>query len=116
MTGTRTYQIAGIDVITTVTVYPANIDITITVDLSKADTDEPDHSPHQLMHYVLSRLPHYNRAPAHWWYKTHRKITTKTGSQAQRVIKHALAKIDDAVTSAKLDRERRKAEMTIALG
>ena len=115
MTGTHTHNVAGIDVITTVTVYPSTIDITITVDLSKADVDLPDHSPHQLINYMWEYLAGYRTAQTYWWSKLHRKLTVRTGSQARRVIKHALAKIDDAVCQAKIDRSARAEHLTVAL-
>ena len=111
MTGskTQTYDVRGAEVIVTANVYPWKIDVCITVDLSSLDAEEPDHSPHQLINYLS--LPGYDKGRSYWWCKTSRSVTVRTGSQARRVIKHALAKIDDAVAQAIIDRTARKSHI-----
>ena len=109
MTDTKTYDVRGAEVIITATVLIHYVAVHITVDLSNLDQDEPDHSDHNLMNYFS--LSNYKRGGSHWWCKTHRHIRVKTGSQANRVVKNALGKIDDAIAKALCDRDRRKAEM-----
>ena len=111
MTGsqTRTYMVRGAEVTITASVYPATVEIAITVDLTALDQNEPDHSAHQLIEYL--QLPNYSRGQTHWWAKTHRRVVVRTGSQAQRVVKHALAKIDDAIHEALIARDARKAHL-----
>jgi len=109
MTDSKTYNVQGASVITTVTVYPHTLKIDITVDLSPLDQDEPSHGPHRLYNYF--QLPRYKTGQTYWWCKFHFSVCVKSGSQARRVIKHALDKIDDAVFQAKLDRDARKAQL-----
>jgi hypothetical protein len=109
MTDSKTYQVRGAEVIVTASIYKEYIDVHITVDLNNLDKDEPDHSPHTLIHYL--NLPGYSTGECYWWSKTHRKVVVRTGSQANRVIKTALAKIDDAISQALIDRKARKAHM-----
>jgi hypothetical protein len=113
MTDSKNYNVAGATVHTTVAVYVNKIDVHITVDLSALDKDEPDHSPHQIINYMV--LPRYRTRDSYWWCKLHRTVTVKTGSQARRVIKNALVKIEDAVTQAVIDRDARKKHGQIAL-
>jgi hypothetical protein len=115
MTGTKTINVRGAEVIITVSNYVSSLDITITVDVSPLDAQEPDHSPHQLCNYLFGYLPRYKTAQSYWWCKTHYKVSCKTGSQAQRIIKSQLAKIDDAIAQAIIDRDARKAHLNIAL-
>jgi hypothetical protein len=109
MTDSKTYSIRGAEVIVTASLYPETIDINITVDLSNLDKSEPDHSPHMLIKYL--DLHGYQEGQTYWWAKTHRNITVKTGSQAQRVIKNALIRIDDAIYQAIIKRDARKANL-----
>ena len=109
MTDSKTYTMQGADVTITASVYPSKIDLTITVDLTKCDLNEPDHSGHQLINYL--DLPGYKTGQSYWWAKTKRSISVKTGTQARRVIKTALTKIDDAVAVAIIKRMARKSEM-----
>lgn len=109
MTDSKTYNVRGAEVIVTANLYPQQIEVHITVDLSPLDRSEPEHSPNNLTEYL--QLPRYGTGDSYWWCKWHRKVTVRTGSQAHRVIKHALARIDDAVASAIIAREARKAQM-----
>ena len=109
MTDSKTYNVRGADVIVTASVYPTKIDISITVDLIKLDDDLPSHNPHNLMSYL--QLSGYVQGQTYWWCKVHRTVTVKTGSQAQRVIKHALTKIDDAIYQALQTRKARMSEI-----
>jgi hypothetical protein len=114
MTGTKTHTIRKAEVITTATVYPTGLHVSITIDLSALDADLPSHSPHQLINYV--RLPStYETRKTYWWCKLHRDVRVRTGSQARRVIKHALDKIDDAVSAAVIARNARIQELSVAL-
>ena len=115
MTGTKKINVRGAEVIITVSNYICTLDVTITVDVSPLDAQEPDHSPHQLLNYLYSYLPRYKTGQYYWWCKTFYKVTCKSGSQAQRIIKSQLAKIDDAVAQAIIDRDARKAHLAIAL-
>ncbi len=110
MTDSKTYDVLGADVIITVATYPEQINVHITVDTSKLDVDLPDHSAHCLMDYLAGSLAHYTTGQSYWWCKTQRTIRVRTGSQAHRVIKHALAKIDDAIHQALLTRKSRMDE------
>ena len=109
MTDSRNYEASGALVTITANVYPARIDVYITIDLSPLDKDEPDHSGHNLIKYL--NLPGYKTGPTYWWAKTHRDIKCKTGSQARRIIKTALIRIDDAVSAALIARDARKNEI-----
>ena len=113
MTDSKKYSVAGADVEVTLSGYVNTIDVHITLDLSNLDADEPDHSPHQLINYVT--LQNYRTYNTYWWCKLHRKITVKTGSQARRVIKNAITKIDDAVSKAVILRDMRKADIRSAI-
>jgi hypothetical protein len=110
MTDSKTYQVAGADVIITCNVYVGTIDVHITLDLSPLDREEPDHSPHQIIHYMS--LPHYTTRQSYWWCKLYHDTKCKTASQARRIIKWHLDKIDDAVSQAIIARNTRKAEGT----
>jgi hypothetical protein len=90
------------------------IHMTMTVDTSALDVDEPDHSQHNLIAYVGPLLPGWQATESYWWCKRRRSLMVKTGSQANRVIRHNLIVVGDAVAAAILDRQRRKAEMKIA--
>lgn len=109
MTDSKTYTVRGAEVTVTASLYPDTVDIHLTVDLSPLDRDEPDHSAHHLVNYLV--LPGYDSPQTYWWCKRQHKVTVHTGAQAQRVIKHALARIDDAVQAALIAREARKAHM-----
>ena len=109
MTDTKNYQVNGASVIITARNRQYYIDLNICVDLSALDVDEPDHSDHNLINYL--DLPGYKTGQSYWWAKTYHNVTVRTGSQARRVIKHALAKIDDAISAAIIARNARKAEM-----
>ena len=112
MTDSKNYQVAGATVAATVNVYVKTIDVHITVDLSALDKDESEHSPHQLINYI--ELPGYRTRDCYWWCKLHRTVSMRTGSQARRVIKAALTKIEDAVSQAVIDRNARKKHAAIA--
>ncbi len=109
MTDSKTYNVRGAEVIITATAWAATIDVHITIDLSPLDTSLPDHSPMQLMGFFA--LPGYQSPQSYFWCKKQRKITVRTGSQAQRVIRHALARIDDAIFEALQKRASRQAEL-----
>ena len=109
MTDTKTYQVNGASVIITARNRQYHIDLNICVDLSALDADEPDHSDHNLIKY--QDLPSYKTGQSYWWAKTYHNVTVHTGSQARRVIKNALVKIDDAISAAIIARNARKAEM-----
>ncbi len=113
MTDSKTYDVRGAQVTVTASIYPQTIDVSITVDTSPLDVDLPNHSPHNLISYL--DLPRYTTRDNYWWAKVHRKVTCKTGSQAQRIIKHALTQIDDAVYQALLARSTRMAEINSIL-
>ncbi len=110
MTDSKTYNIRGAEVIVTASVFPRTLDVSITVDLAPLDKAEPDHSSHNLVSYF--NLPGYRAGQEYWWRKVHHKVTVRTGAQAQRVIRPALAKIDDAVQQAVIDRAARKQHLT----
>jgi hypothetical protein len=111
MTGTQTqtFNLSGADVTITASVYPRSVEVHITVNLGPLDKDEPDHSAHNLMEYF--NLPGYKTGQTHWWSKVHRSVQCQTASQARRVVKNALIKIDDAVSAAISARTARKAEI-----
>lgn len=111
MTGSKKYAVRGAEVEVTASIYQDTIKLHITLNVASLDNEEPDHSPHQLINYVRPHLPGYDTPGTYWWSKSHRLITVRTGSQANRVIKHALAKIDDAIAQALIDRAARKAQM-----
>lgn len=111
MTNSKTYNVAGASVEITTNLYPCKIDVHITVDLGNLDAAEPDHSPHNLVNYL--QLSNYNTRDTYWWSRVHRTISVRTGSQARRVINNALAKIEDAIESAKIQRQARKMEMDV---
>lgn len=111
MTDTKTYNVRDAEVIITATVKVHCVTVSITVDLSKLDENEPPHGEHQLVQYF--NLPNYEMKDAFWWCKVGRTVHVKTGSQASRVIKNALSKIDDAICKAVQDRQRRKSEMQL---
>lgn len=114
MTDTRTYDVNGATLTVTLVLNQHTINITMTLDTSALDTAEPSHSEHNLIRYVGPLLPGWEAPQIYWWAKRKRTLTVKTGSQAQRVIRHAMAVTADAVSAGKLNRERRKAEMTVA--
>jgi hypothetical protein len=116
MTDSKNYLIGGADVIVTASVFQNKIDVTITIDVTKLDRDEPEHSAHNLVKYLQPLLPKYLTGQMFWWSKIHRKITVVTGTQARRVIKSSLTKIDDAIGRALIDRMARKAEMQLIFG
>lgn len=109
MTNSKIYSVAGAQVEITANLYVNSIGIHITVDLNDLDQDEPDHSPHDLINYIS--LKGYNKAETYWWCKLHRTVMCESGSQARRVIKNALVKIEDAISQAVIDREGRKRHM-----
>ena len=110
MTDSKVYTVRGAQVTVTATLWPGSIDLHITVDTSVLDKDEPEHSGHDLIHYL--DLPGYSAGQAYWWCKIARKTTVQSGSQAQRVIKHALTRIDDALHAALIARAARKAHLS----
>jgi hypothetical protein len=114
MTDTRTFDVQGATLTVTLLLRQHTIDLTMTVDTSALDANEPDHTPHNLIAYAGPLLDGWEAPQSYWWCKRKRTLTVKTGAQAQRVIRHALAVVNDAVAAAILDRDRRKAEMTIA--
>ena len=114
MTDTRTFDVQGATLTVTLLLRQHTIDLTMTVDTSALDANEPDHTPHNLIAYAGPLLDGWESPQTYWWCKRKRTLTVKTGAQAQRVIRHALAVVNDAVAAAILDRDRRKAEMTIA--
>jgi hypothetical protein len=114
MTDTRTFDIQGATLTVTLSLQQHTIDMTLTVDTSALDKDEPSYSQHNLIAYAGPLLPGWESPQSYWWCKRKRTLTVKTGAQAQRVIHHALATVGDAVAAAILDRQRRKAEMGIA--
>lgn len=114
MTDTRTYDVEGATLTVTLVLMQHTIDITMTVDTSALDAAEPAHSQHNLIAYVGPHLDGWEAPQSYWWAKRKRSLTVKTGAQAHRVIRHALAVVSDAVSAGKLDRERRKAEMAVA--
>ena len=114
MTDTKTFDVHGATLTVTLLLRQHTIDLTMTVDTSALDANEPDHTPHNLIAYAGPLLDGWEAPQSYWWCKRKRTLTVKTGAQAQRVIRHALAVVNDAVAAAILDRDRRKAEMTIA--
>ena len=106
MTDSKTYDVSGAKVSITANTYPTTIDLHITVNLHDLDKDEPDHSAHNLINYL--NLPGYKTASTYWWEAAHRSITCKTASQARRIVRNTLIKIDDAVSAALLARSTRK--------
>jgi len=111
MTQTQVYTVNNAQLTVTATIMLQSISISMTVDFSKLDVDEPAHSKHYLINYI--NLYGWDVGNTEWWCKYHRVIKVKTGSQAARVIKSAITKIDDAISKALLDRARRKAEMSV---
>ena len=111
MTDSKIYDVAGAEVTITATVYTVSIELHITVDLSSHDAHLSDHSPHNLINYF--DLRGYEKSATSWWCKKHRAVTVKTGSQARRVVKNALVKIDDAVSQALIDRDARLAHKNV---
>ena len=114
MTDTRTYDVQGATLTVTLLLSQHRLEISMTVDTSALDKDEPSHSQHNLIAYVGPLLHNWEAPQSYWWCKRRRALTVNTGSQAQRVIRHAITTVGDAVSAAKLDRERRKAEMVVA--
>lgn len=112
MTDTRTYNVSGATLTVTTALYHSTINLTLTLNVAALDVDEPGHSAHQLVNYL--RLPHYQSPVSLWWQQRKRTVTCKTGSQAQRIVRMAIATASDAVSAALLDRDRRKAEMAVA--
>ena len=108
MTDSIRYTVATALVDVTTIIKINKININITVDLTPLDADEPDHSEHLLVNYIS--IPGFTTGPTYWWCKLHRKITVQTGSQARRVIKHSLDKIDDSISAALITRTTRKSE------
>ena len=115
MTDTRTYDVQGATLTITLLLRQHTIDVTMTLDTSALDAEEPDHTQHNLIGYFGALLPAWEAPQAYWWCKRKRTLTVKTGAQAQRVIRRAVAVVGDAVAAAILDRQRRKAEMSVAL-
>lgn len=113
MTDTRTYDVSGATLTVTLVVLQHTISVAMTLDTSALDTEEPDHSAHNLIAYV--DLPGWEAPQARWWCRRQRKLTCKTGSQARRIVTNARTKAADAVSAAILNRQRRKAEMAVAL-
>lgn len=109
MTDSKKYNVRGAEVTITANLYPATIDLHITVDTSALDKDEPDHTAHNLMEYL--ELPWYSTRDSYWWCRVYRTVKVRTGAQANRVIRHALAKIDDAIANALIARAARKSQM-----
>jgi len=109
MTDSKIYNVRGAEVTITANLYPGIIDLHITVDTSALDKDEPDHSPHNLLEYL--ELPWYSTRSSYWWCRVYRQVQVRTGAQASRVIRNALAKIDDAVADALIARAARKSQM-----
>ena len=114
MTDTRTYDVEGATLTVTLVLNQHTIHMTMTLDTLALDAAEPSHSAHNLISYVGPLLPGWESPQAYWWSKRKRTLIVKTGAQAQRVIRHSLAVVSDAVSAAKLNRERRKAEMDVA--
>jgi hypothetical protein len=114
MTDTKTFDVHGATLTVTLLLRQHTIDLTMTLDTSALDAEEPDHSQHNLIAYFGALLPSWEATQSYWWCKRKRTLTVKTGAQANRVIRHTLAVVGDAVASAILDRQRRKAEMQIA--
>lgn len=114
MTDTRTYAVHGATLTVTLFLTQTAITLTLTLDTQPLDIHEPEHSSHNLINYVAPYLPNYSSPESFWWSKRKRNVTCHTGSQAQRIIRKAIAQTGDAVSAALLDRERRKAEMTVA--
>ena len=110
MTDSKTYSVQGADITVTVSVYAQSVDVNITVDTSKLDAGLPDHSPHSLLRNYLN-IAHYSTRQSYWWDHCYYKITVKTVSQANRVIKSQLAKIDDAIYQALQIRKSRMEEI-----
>ena len=114
MTDTRTYDVSGATLTVTTVLNIETINISMTLDLHALDGEEPDYSEHTLVNYI-GLGPLWHRPNTYWWCKIARKpITCQTGSQAQRIVRHALATVADAISTALLDRNRRKAEMAVA--
>jgi hypothetical protein len=111
MTDTRTFDVQGATLTITLLLMPHTIDLTMTVDTSALDANEPDHSQHNLISYLHPLLPSWEFPKTYWWCRRRRTLMVKTGAQAQRVIRHAVAVVGDAVAAAVLDRQRRKAEI-----
>ena len=117
MTDTRTYDVAGATLTVTLALSVHTISIAMTLDVAALDTNEPDHSSHNLIEYVSPLLsPTWTSWQTHYWCKLHRaNITCKSGSQARRIREHAITKLADVISQAQLDRARRKAEMAVAI-
>ena len=114
MTDTRIYDVQGAMLTVTLSLAPSTINVTMTVDTSALDVHEPSHTQHNLIAYVSPLLQGWESPQTYWWCKRRRTLTVKTGAQAQRVIRHAIAVVGDAIWAAVLDRNRRKAEMRLA--
>jgi hypothetical protein len=114
MTDTRTFDVQGATLTVTLLLKQHTIDLTMTVDTSALDANQEPHSHHNLIAYVGPLLSGWESPQTYWWCKRRRSLTVKTGAQAQRVIRHALAIVGDAVAAANLDRQRRKAEIGVA--
>ena len=114
MTDTKTFDVQGATLTVTLVLQQHSIDITMTLDTSALDMDEPDHSQHNLIAYAGPLLPEWDAPQSYWWCRRRRALTVRTGAQAHRVIRHALAATEDAIAAATLNRDRRKAEMQIA--
>ena len=115
MTGSQTINVRGAQLIITTTIYYHTVDVSFTLDLSSLDVDEPDHSPHNIMIYVLPLLHGWHTGQAYWWCKIYTKRRCRTGSQAHRIIKATIARVDDAISKALLVRKSRKSELQIAM-
>jgi hypothetical protein len=111
MTDTKVFDVSGAKLTVTVRVMTENISINMSIDTANLDADEPEHGDHNIIKYV-DKLINWEHPKAYWWCRRCRKqIIVKTGSQAKRVIYTAIPKLSDVISSALLDRNRRKAEI-----
>jgi len=116
MTGTKEYNVRGAKLTATVNIYRDNIAVNLCLDLSPLDTNESDHSAHQLIGYIAPMLgEQWATRESYWWSHIYRTVSCKSGSQAHRTIKSAIARLDDKISAALIARTARKSEMTIAL-
>lgn len=111
MTQTQNFTINNAQLIVTATVRVDSIKLSMTIDFAELDKNEPDHSDHGIINYI--KMPLWKTGQSYWWCRLHRQLTVKTGSQARRVINSLIPKLDDIISSAILDRERRKSEMKV---
>ena len=115
MTDTRKYVVGGAMMTVTTVVYQSAIEIAMTLDTRALDSSEPDHSAHDIIDYADAYLTNWTRPESLWWIQRKRYVVCKTGSQAQRIVRNAISRVDDALSAAILDRDRRKAEMAVAV-